>query len=112
MGLRALLEGICIDRGITDAEAWGLETKLEKLKEDEHLPSNIVECLFSFKFIGDSAAHRLEAPAQEELKLAIEVMEDLLKFMYEVEYELSSKARKLADMRPNEMAKLKSRRRR
>src|SRR5689334_4038298 len=40
MGLRALLEGICLDKGITDREARGLEGKLNKLNEGKHLPSN------------------------------------------------------------------------
>jgi hypothetical protein len=110
MGLRALMEGICKDKGITDDQAWGFEAKLEKLKDDKHLPPNIAECLFSFKFMGDDAAHRLETPTQPELRLGVEVMEDLLNFMYEAEYQLSSKADKLAELRSTELAESKKRR--
>ena len=106
MGLRALLEGICVNKGITDREAFGLEAKLSKLDEAGLLPSNIVKSLHSFKFMGDDAAHRLEAPRHEELKLAIEVMEDLLNFLYEMEYKLASKAKELADKRPAKMAEV------
>jgi hypothetical protein len=98
MGLRALLEGICVNKGITDDIARPLGSKLEKL--GERLPSNIVKSLYSFKFIGDDAAHRLDTTSKEELKLAIDVMEDLLNFLYEMEYQLVSKAQKLADKRP------------
>ena len=110
MGLRALLEGICVNKGITDKEAFGLEAKLNKLDELRLLPSNIVECLHSFKFMSDDAAHRLESPRRDELQLAIEVIEDLLNFLYEVEYKLASKAQELANKRPIKMAEEKQRR--
>jgi hypothetical protein len=106
MGLRALLEAICINKGINDSVAWGLEAKLQKLEEEQHLPSNIVEGLHSFKFIGDSAVHRLEAPTVSELSLAIDMVEDLLNFMFELRYKMDSNAQKLKGLRPQEMAKL------
>jgi hypothetical protein len=109
MGLRALLEGICVDKGVTDEDAWGFEAKLEKLKDRKLLPSHIVDCFHSFKFIGDSAAHRLEAPSKEELELAIDVIEDLLNFLYELEYSLAAKAKRLAEKRSTEMEDLKRR---
>lgn len=65
IGLRALLEGICVDRGIKD---WGLEKKLEKLRIDNHLPSNIVDALYRLKIMGDESAHRLIPPDDFELK--------------------------------------------
>lgn len=46
--LRALLEGIISEMGITDREAWGLEAKLTKLEEAQHLPANIVQSLEGF----------------------------------------------------------------
>ena len=110
MGLRALLEGICVNKGITDKKAYGLEAKLGKLEEYTHLPSNIVESLYSFKFIGDDAAHRLESTSKEELKLGIEVMEDLLNFLYDVEYKLTSKAQELGNKRPEKIAEIKQKR--
>lgn len=109
IGLRALLEGICVDKGITDEMLWGLEAKLKRLGGTNHLPSNITESLLSFKFIGDTAAHRLESPSRDELKLAIEVMEDLLNFLYEVEYQLVYKAQNLAKMRAADMEEYKKR---
>lgn len=108
MGLRALIEGICIDKGITDKEAFGLEAKLGKLGEKGLLPNNIVDSLYSFKFIGDDAAHRLEAPSQQELKLAIDVMEDLLNFLYEMEYKLASKAQELGNKRSTQITEIKN----
>lgn len=100
MGLRALLEGICVNQGITDTVARPLDGKLQKLKEHKHLPPNIVDNLYSFKFIGDAAAHKLDAASKRELELAIEVMEHLLTFLYDMEYKLFSKSQELRNKRP------------
>ena len=81
VGLRALLEGICADKGITEGM---LHQKIDKL--DGYLPPNIVQSLHGFRFMGNEAAHNLQAPKLEELRLAIEVMEDLLNFLYELDY--------------------------
>jgi hypothetical protein len=86
IGLRALLEGICVDKGITDEVAWGLEGKISKLGEYGHVPDSTAQSLKSFKFIGDSAAHRLEVPDLEDLRLAVEVIEELLTFLYSLDY--------------------------
>lgn len=81
VGLRALLEGICAEKGVKGSN---LEKKIDGL--DGFLPSNIVQSLHSFRFMGNVAAHELQAPEQRELRLAIEVMEDLLNFLYELDY--------------------------
>lgn len=110
MTLRALLEGVCVDKGVGDNVARGLEGKLEKLKDRNILAPNIIDTLLSLKFIGDDAAHRLEAPRDGELKLAIDVIEDLLNFLYEAEYSLTKRAESLANGRSNEIAALKNKR--
>ncbi len=86
IGLRALLEGICVDKGITDSMAWGLDKKIDKLGETQNVPASIAKNLKSFKFIGDDAAHRLEVPEPEDLRLSIEVMEELMTFLYSLDY--------------------------
>ena len=112
MGLRALLEGICVDKGITDEKAWGLEGKLEKLEkkleEEKRLPVHIADALLSFKFMGDDAVHRLEPPETSELEKAIEVMEKLLSFAYNLEHEeLLRGARALAAYRIGRIARFR-----
>ena len=67
IGLRALLEGICADKGVTGKDLYH---KIDGLQA--HLPSNIVESLHSFRFMGNVAAHELQAPQRNELQLAIE----------------------------------------
>ena len=55
VGLRALLEGICADKGVAGGS---LQKKIDGLKD--HLPSNIVESLHGFRFMGNEAAHELQ----------------------------------------------------
>lgn len=89
IGLRALVEGICVDKGITD-EITGkdLRKKIDLLIK--LLPSlNLIEALHAFKVTGDDAAHRLEALTRDDLRRNIEVMEHLLKHFYDMDYKAS-----------------------
>jgi|688.fasta_scaffold538947_2 hypothetical protein len=81
IGLRALLEGICSDKAVAGRD---LNRKIEELKA--FLPPNIVDSLHSFRFMGNVAAHELQPSQRNELQLAIEVIEDLLNFLYDLEY--------------------------
>lgn len=83
-GIRALLEGICQDKSI---DGSNLKQRIDKL--DALLPSNIVDNLHAFRFIGNTAVYELTAPSQRDLRLAIEICEDLLNFLYELDYKAS-----------------------
>lgn len=102
-GLRALVEGICADKGV---EGKNLEKKIDGLTP--HLPENIVKNIHSLRFIGNDALHELKPPSAIELRLALEVSEDLLNFLYDLDYktellalrrhgEKSGAAKKLGD---------------
>ena len=85
VGLRTLLEGICADQEI---RGGNLLQKIEGLSS--MLPKNIVNNLHSFRFMGNDAAHELILSDQVELRLAITVAEDLLNFLYDLDYRASS----------------------
>jgi ribosomal protein L37AE/L43A len=85
LGIRALIEGICADKGITGKN---LQTKIDKMVNIP-LPQNIVTNLHSIRFIGNEAAHELAVPNAEELRLAIQICEDLLNYIYELDYKTS-----------------------
>jgi hypothetical protein len=71
---------------------------IDRLADDpHHLPPNIVESLHGFRFIGNKAIHELEPPTQPELALAIDVMEDLLNFLFELEYKARGLRKHLPD---------------
>jgi hypothetical protein len=83
-GLRALIEGICSDKKI---RGQNLEEKVDKL--EEILPKNLVQHLHAFRFIGNEALHELGVPERETLRMAIDVSEDLLNFLYDLDYKAS-----------------------
>jgi hypothetical protein len=92
MGVRALLEGICLLEGIDDKAAWGLSKKIEKLKDSPNIPDSIVNGLNGLKFIGDDAAHRLNKTDKQTLSQSIDLLESLLTHMYEAPIDLERKA--------------------
>jgi hypothetical protein len=79
-----VIEGICADKGVKGAN---LEKRINGL--EAHLPKTIVANLHSFRFMGNEALHELAAPKRTDLKVAIEVSEDLLNFLYELDYKAS-----------------------
>jgi hypothetical protein len=98
-GLRALLEGVCQDKRV---KGRNLKAKIDGLQKI--LPNkNIIRNLHQFRFMGNDAAHELDAPKANELALAIGIIQDLLNFVYELDY----KASQLREMRRNRAAKIK-----
>ena len=101
IGLRALIEGICDDKGIDG------KLKFERRIDDliRFLPSvNVIEALHELRIAGNGAAHHrpLDALTSDEAREAIAIMEDLLNFLYELDY----KALKMS--RASKRAALKS----
>jgi len=84
-GLRALLEGVCDDKHI---KGKNLRDKIDNL-QPLLANKNIVKNLHHFRFTGNQAVHNLESPTREDTQLAIEVMQDLLNFLYELDYKAS-----------------------
>lgn len=82
IGLRGLLEGICDDQKIAGANIYQKINGLSKLV----LGKNLIESLHSFRFIGNEAIHELTTPNKDNLSLAIDVIEDLLNYLYELDY--------------------------
>jgi hypothetical protein len=85
IGIRALIEGICFDHEITGRN---LEKKIEGMTVI--LPKNIVANLHNLRFMGNEAAHELNSPPQKELQMAIDICEDLLNYLYELDYKASN----------------------
>lgn len=84
VGLRALIEGVCENK---DIKGRDLKIRIDGL--EKILPANIVKNLHSFRFMGNSAAHELAPPKPEELRLALDICEDLLNYLYELDYKSS-----------------------
>jgi hypothetical protein len=83
IGLRTLLEGICKDKSIP-----GKNLK-ELIDNINFINDNIKTNLHGFRFMGNDAAHELDCPTREEIALALEVMEDLMNYTYDLDYKSS-----------------------
>lgn len=98
IGVRTLIEGICVQEGIGDKEAFNLGKKLTILEAKGHIPHSIIEGLKSIKVFGDDAAHRLKSVEKNSLSLAIDLVEALLTHLYEAKFDLEQKAEVLNKM--------------
>jgi hypothetical protein len=85
IGLRALIEGVCDDKG---AKGKTLEEKIDAL--GIHFGNqSITSYLHGFRFSGNEAAHQLEPLSKDDCNQAITVMEDLLNYLYDLDYKAS-----------------------
>ena len=94
-GLRALIEGICKSHAIGGKN---LEVKIDGL--NKLLPEHIVKSIHSFRFMGNEAVHELKPPEKKDLELAIEVCEDLMNYIYELDYKAKQLPQKEAATLP------------
>lgn len=97
-GLRSIIEGICADQKITGGsvetkKADGtvqtktrktLEGKIAGLSEKGILSQKNAVLLNEHRFLGNEAVHELNQPSQDELTLAIDIMEHTLDALYEM----------------------------
>lgn len=109
-GVRAMVEGICADQGITDgpvnspAKGGGtqvirkdnLEGKIAGLHEKGILTQRGADSLHDLRFLGNDAIHELVQPSEEELTLAIHVIEHVIEQLYEIPHKASELKEKLA----------------
>lgn len=96
VGVRALLEGICVEQGIDDKIAWGLTKKIALLQQRSSVPAGIVDGLMKLKVVGDGAAHYLRTPTGETMTILIDLLEALLTHLYEAQFDLVAKAQRAA----------------
>ena len=97
-GLRALVEGICAQQGITDgpvevpARGGGtqierrdnLEGRIAGLQEKGLLTQPSAHTLHEHRYLGNDAVHDLARPSPDELKLAVEIVEHVIEQLYEL----------------------------
>jgi len=87
VGLRSLIEAICNDKETAKAGASLIE-KINSLGK-VGIPNNIIRNLHKFRFMGNAAVHELTVPDGDDLRLAIEIVEDILNFIYDLDYKLT-----------------------
>lgn len=86
IGIRALIEGICQDKQVPGNN---LQKKIDGL--DALTGQGIADGLHSIRFLGNTAAHKLEMPYKPEVELAIELCESVMVLLYSLKLEKKSK---------------------
>ena len=107
-GIRAIIEGICNEKKINGGSvikydkktnmpkvnedgsikieySSNLDGKIEGLAEHGFITKNYAATLHNLRFLGNQAVHQLDKPSEDNLKLAIDIVEHTLKSIYEIE---------------------------
>jgi hypothetical protein len=79
IGLRALIEAMCKDRGINGGN---LEKLIDGLAISGALSTDQAEILHGHRFLGNSAAHEIISPKPREIIAALEIAETVLRTIY------------------------------
>lgn len=79
VGLRMLVEAICMEQNITGAN---LKVKIEKLHADGLISKNAVPILDKLRAIGNMAAHEIKGFSPDKLAYALEIINYILKSVY------------------------------
>lgn len=97
-GLRAIVEGICAQQGVADgpvqtpAKGGGMQTirknnlegRIAGLQEKGLLTQSSAQTLHEHRYLGNDAVHDLARPSNDELRLAIAIVEHTLEQLYEL----------------------------
>lgn len=94
-GLRALIEGICLDKAIIGKEvttkkglnriSTSLASKIEALHLYKYLTEANCEALHKLRFLGNDALHELSKPPIDDLNVAIDIIELTLTNIYDIQ---------------------------
>jgi hypothetical protein len=79
LGLRALVEAVCVDKQVTRGN---LQDKIDALATDGHITPAGARILHSLRFMGNAAAHEVKAHTPQQLNAAFDVVEHLLQGVY------------------------------
>ena len=110
-GLRAMVEGICAQQGITEGQVTitaangtvttarkpTLEGKISGLYEKGILTLGNAEVLHQHRYLGNEAVHELKTPSSDELRLAIEIVEHVVEQLYEIPQKALALKRTIAE---------------
>jgi hypothetical protein len=79
IGIRAVVESVCKDKSV---QGRNLEIRINALAAQGYITSDGATILHSLRFMGNEAAHKVKAHTNEELGVALDVVEYLLQGVY------------------------------
>jgi hypothetical protein len=78
-GLRATVEAICLDRGITQGS---LQNKIDELATRNLLTTSQAELLHEERYIGNAALHEMSTPSSQDIEDGLTIVEGLINTIY------------------------------
>jgi len=78
-GLRATVEAICLDLGISNGD---LQQKINKLATRDFLTATQAKFLHEERYLGNAALHELETPSAQAIKDGLGIVEGLINTIY------------------------------
>jgi hypothetical protein len=79
IGLRSIIESICIEQKINGRS---LEDKINKLSDSGFVSKIQANFFHTHRLLGNGAAHEMVAPSIEEFLIALDIAETILKTVY------------------------------
>lgn len=98
IGIRAIIETVCKEK---NARGSNLQARIDALAALQLIARQEAEVLHSLRFMGNAAAHETKAHSSEELNIAFDIVEHLLRTVYLLErqqHRLKQRGRSRADM--------------
>lgn len=78
-GLRATVEAICIDRGVTNQN---LQQKVDALVTQGYLASGQADLLHEERYLGNYALHEMRTPSKSDLEDGLKIIEGVMETIY------------------------------
>lgn len=79
VGLRAVIEAICIEQGIAGRN---LEIKINNLVRSKLITEKDSGRLHSIRFLGNDSVHEMEVPEESKIRIALNIIEHLINNLY------------------------------
>ncbi len=79
IGIRALVEAVCREK---EAQGGNLKNKIDDLVTKGVLTQDSAETLHSTRLLGNNSAHETIAASDDELDIAMDIVENLIKTVY------------------------------
>jgi Domain of unknown function (DUF4145) len=95
-GLRAMVEGICLNNAI---KGRNLQEKIDELAMQNLLTKTQAELLHEERYLGNAALHELATPSNQDIEDGLGIVEGLINTIYI----LPSKAKRLKERRESKM---------
>ncbi len=79
VGLRAIIEAICLDQQIVGRN---LEVKINNLAKNKLITEKDAHRLHSIRFMGNDSVHEMEVPKEPKIRIALNIVEYLINNLY------------------------------